>query len=169
MLKLQVSESGLYLPDGRRFRCALGRGGLVTQKREGDGGTPIGCWPIRQIYYRADRIDPPRCALPLTKIEMDDGWCDDPKHPGYNRPVKLPFAASHEVMWRDDGLYDVVGVLGHNDEPPVPGEGSAIFLHVARPDYGPTEGCVALALPDLLSVLQTIPADSALNIRAKIL
>ena len=82
-----------------------------------------------------------------------DGWCDDPGHPAYNRPVRLPINASAEALWRDDALYDIIGVLGWNDDPVVPGRGSAIFLHVARPDYAPTEGCIALALDDLRRVL----------------
>lgn len=123
------------------------------EKTEGDGGTPVGMFPLRRVLYRPDRLDAPATGLPVEAIKPDQGWCDDPAHPDYNRPVSLPFAASHEKLWRDDGVYDVIVILGHNDDPPVPGKGSAIFMHVARPDYGPTEGCVALALEDLLDVL----------------
>ena len=153
-MKITVSENGVSLPDGLSWSCALGRGGIAEEKREGDGVTPIGRWPLRHVLYRADRVARPDCGLPIAEIAPDDGWCDDPAHPAYNRPVKKPFAASHEAMWRADQLYDVVVVLGHNDDPPVPGAGSAIFLHVAKPGYQPTEGCVALALPDLLSLLK---------------
>lgn len=139
---------------GAQYRCALGRGGVRLDKQEGDGATPIGCFPLRRVLYRADRLHAPVTALPVAPIEADDGWCDDPADPAYNRPVKLPRAGRHERLWRDDHLYDVVVVLGHNDDPPVPGKGSAIFLHVAHVDYRPTEGCVALALPDLLTVLR---------------
>lgn len=140
---------------GRVLRCALGRGGVVAAaaKREGDGGTPTGRLPLRRIHYRADRLAPPRAAVPLSPIAPDDLWCDDPAHPQYNRLVRRPFEASHEEMWREDALYDVVGELGWNDSPPAGGRGSAIFLHLARPDYAPTAGCVALALPDLLWLL----------------
>ena len=92
-------------------------------------------------------------GLITRALTPDDGWCDDPADERYNQHVKLPFAAGHERLWRADGLYDVVCVLGHNDRPPLPGQGSAIFLHVAAADYAPTEGCVALALADLLDVL----------------
>ncbi len=151
---------------GRSFRCAIGRGAIAREKREGDGVTPIGRWPIRRVLYRADRVAAPETPFDCAAIGPDDGWCDDPGDPAYNRPVRLPYAASHERMTRDDGLYDVVVVLGHNDDPVVSGAGSAIFLHVARDDYGPTEGCVALALPDLLEVLRTAGPGSAVDVLA---
>ncbi len=150
----------------RSFRCAIGRGAIALEKREGDGVTPVGRWPIRRVLYRADRVAAPETAFDCAAIGPDDGWCDDPADPAYNRPVRLPYAASHERMTRDDGLYDVVVVLGHNDDPVVPGAGSAIFLHVARDDYGPTEGCVALALADLLEVLRTAGPGSAVDVLA---
>jgi L,D-peptidoglycan transpeptidase YkuD (ErfK/YbiS/YcfS/YnhG family) len=159
-MDIQVSADGWLEWRGRRLRCALGRGGVVTDKREGDGGTPVGCWELRRVLYRPDRVASPATALPVAAIAEADGWCDAPAHPDYNRPVRLPHPASCERMWRDDELYDVVVVLGHNDDPPVPGAGSAIFFHVAKPDYAPTEGCVALALPDLLWVLaDAVPGD----------
>ena len=151
---------------GRRRRCAVGRGGLGEKGGEGDGITPVGRWAMRRVLYRADRLDRPATALPCQAIARDDGWCDDPADPAYNRPVRLPYPASHEKMMRDDHLYDVVVVLAHNDDPVVPGAGSAIFLHVARDDYGPTEGCVALALPDLLEVLKTATPESAVAVSA---
>ncbi|WP_426954503.1 L,D-transpeptidase family protein [Muricoccus radiodurans] len=135
------------------WRCAIGRGGVRADKREGDGGTPAGLMPLRRVLYRADRGPAPACAVPVEPISPSDGWCDDPADPAYNRPVRLPYAASHEEMWRHDGLYDIVGVLGWNDAPVVRGRGSAIFLHLARPDYAPTAGCLALALPDLRAAL----------------
>ena len=147
------------MPDGRLlfagqlFRAALGHGGVRRDKREGDGATPVGVMPLRRVLYRADRGPVPDSAVPIEPIAPDDGWCDDPASAEYNRMVRLPFAASHEVLWREDGLYDVVGVLGWNDSPVERARGSAIFLHVARPDYAPTQGCVALPLADLRRVL----------------
>jgi L,D-peptidoglycan transpeptidase YkuD (ErfK/YbiS/YcfS/YnhG family) len=145
-------------------RAALGRGGLRLDKREGDGATPIGTWPLRWVFYRPDRLSPPQTAVPLRPLTPSDGWCDAPASPHYNQPVQRPFADSHEVLWRDDAVYDLIGVLAHNDSPPVPFLGSAIFLHIARPDYAPTEGCVALAVPDLLQLLAEAPATFALRI-----
>jgi L,D-peptidoglycan transpeptidase YkuD (ErfK/YbiS/YcfS/YnhG family) len=133
-----------------------------VKRGEGDGISPLGCWPIRRVLYRADRLAPPATAFAVAPIAPGDGWCDAPDHALYNRPVRLPFAASHEEMWRADALYDLVVVLGHNDDPVVPGAGSAIFLHVARPDYGPTAGCAALARADLLEFLALAGAGTRL-------
>lgn len=135
-------------------RAAIGRGGIAREKREGDGATPAGLLALRRVLFRADRLAPPACAVPREPVAPDDGWCDDPASPDYNRMIRLPHAARHERLWRDDALYDVVGVLGWNDDPAVRGRGSAIFLHVARPGHAPTEGCIALDLPDLLAVLK---------------
>lgn len=160
-MEIRVTGDGRLALGGRSYRCALGRGGVRADKREGDGASPQGAFPLRRVLYRADRLQVPSTGLQVAKIGRDDGWCDDPADPMYNRLVRLPHDASHERMWREDGLYDLVVVLGHNDDPPVPGRGSAIFLHVARPDYGPTEGCVALALADLLKVLEACgPGDT---------
>jgi L,D-peptidoglycan transpeptidase YkuD (ErfK/YbiS/YcfS/YnhG family) len=146
-------------PDGRLtlrnevFRAALGRAGVRLHKEEGDEATPLGILVLRRVLYRLDRLSGPLCGVPIEPIGEADGWCDDPTHRDYNRMVRLPHEAHAEELWRSDHLYDVVGVLGWNDAPPVRGLGSAIFLHVAAPDYPPTAGCVALALPDLLRVL----------------
>jgi L,D-peptidoglycan transpeptidase YkuD (ErfK/YbiS/YcfS/YnhG family) len=148
-----VHPVGRLVLRNRIFRAALGRAGVGVHKMEGDGATPAGVLPLRRVLYRLDRLSAPDCAVPIEPVAETDGWCDDPTHRDYNRPVNLPHEARCEELWRPDGLYDVVGVLGWNDAPVTRGHGSAIFLHVARPDYEPTEGCVALALPDLLVVL----------------
>lgn len=127
-----------------RLDCALGRGGIVRQKREGDGGTPAGRFPLRYGYYRADKIPRPLCSVPLRALPQNLGWCDDPASSIYNRPRPLPLEAGHEVMWRDDGLYDIVFVLDYNLAPRRSGRGSAIFLHCAKRRFAPTLGCVAL-------------------------
>ncbi len=149
---------------GFMMRCALGRGGVSYTKREGDGATPMGIFPLRRLLYRADRVETPESGLPVAAIRESDGWCDDPRVPEYNMPVTLPFAASHEEMWRQDGLYDLVVVIGYNDEPPVRGLGSAIFLHVAGPGFMPTQGCVALALEDLVTVVHHLTPASKIRI-----
>ncbi len=139
---------------GLRLRAACGRAGVTTRKHEGDGATPAGLLKLRRVLYRADRQPIPRTALPREPIGPDDGWCDDPAHTDYNRPIRLPHPARHERLWRDDALYDIVGVLGWNDAPVQRDRGSAIFLHVARPDLAPTEGCVALPLAELRHLLE---------------
>lgn len=146
--------------------CALGRAGIALRKREGDGATPAGAFPVRRLLYRADREASPCAALPADPIGRDDGWCDEPDDPAYNRPVRLPYAARHEMMWRADGLYDLVLVIGHNDDPVVPGLGSAVFVHVMRPDGGATEGCVAFAAEDLRHVLARLGPSSRVVIHA---
>lgn len=160
----RVDRDGFLRCGARAWRCALGPAGIQSDKREGDGATPAGCFPLRRVLWRADRLARPITALPVSPIAPEDGWCDDPADPAYNRPVRLPHAASVERLWRDDAVYDVVVVLGHNDDPPVSGLGSAIFLHVARPDYAPTQGCVALALPDLLVLLAECRVGACLRI-----
>ena len=135
------------------LRAAAGRSGITHHKTEGDGATPAGPLPLLRLLYRADRIALPRTRIPAEPIAEQDGWCDDPLDLAYNTQVRLPHPARHEELWRRDALYDVVGVLGWNTQPVVPGRGSAIFLHVAAAGYSKTDGCIALALPDLLSVL----------------
>ena len=148
-----VHSDGRLIWRGVEFRAAIGRTGVKIFKEEGDGATPEGILPLRRVLYRADRVPPPRCLVPVEPIAANDGWCDESGHRDYNKPVRLPFDARHEELWRRDGLYDVIGVLGWNDRPVEKGRGSAIFLHVAQRDYAPTEGCVALALPDLVRLL----------------
>jgi L,D-peptidoglycan transpeptidase YkuD (ErfK/YbiS/YcfS/YnhG family) len=148
-----VHPAGRLTWHDQTLRCALGKAGVRVEKEEGDGATPAGLLPFRRIFYRADRVPPPRCPMPVEPIASTDGWCDDPTHRDYNRFVHLPHDARHEELWRRDEAYDVIAVLGWNDSPVVKGRGSAIFLHLASPNYAPTDGCVALALPDLSRLL----------------
>jgi len=158
-MDIRVAGDGSLHWRGRRYRCLLGRAGISADKREGDGTTPAGRFALRQVFHRRDRVAAPRTALPVTALTPLDGWCDDPEHPDYNRRIRLPHPARHERLWRQDGRYDVLVVLGHNDDPPVPGLGSAIFLHVAA-ERGPTEGCIALAMPDLLEIVRGCDATT---------
>jgi len=166
-MDLIVDPSGYLQLGPVRYRCALGRGGVSHDKREGDGATPIGTFALRRLFFRADRITRPRCALTTDVLRENDGWCDDQARPEYNQFVTLPFDGGHEKLWRDDALYDIVCVIGYNDAPVVSGLGSAIFLHVAAADYAPTEGCVALALDDLVRVLVACDADNTITIRRR--
>jgi len=156
------AANGRLIGPGVDFDCVFGTGGLVdaAAKREGDKASPIGVWPVRRALYRADRIPAPDTGLVLDPITPTDGWCDAPDDPAYNRPVRRPYAASHEMMRREDGLYDLVVVLGHNDDPPRPGLGSAIFLHCMAEDGRGTAGCLAIRRPDLVRLVETlVPGD----------
>lgn len=161
-----ATADGLMDLGERKVRCALGPAGVIPAalKREGDGASPAGIWPIREVLYRPDRGPPPASEFRVRAMTPDDGWCDDPADEAYNRPVKLPYPASAESLWREDCMYDIVVVLGHNDDPVVPGHGSAIFLHIARPDYSPTQGCVAIARPDLEELLDRAQPGDAIEI-----
>ncbi|MGB6700922.1 L,D-transpeptidase family protein [Methyloceanibacter sp.] len=145
-------------------RAALGRSGARALKREGDGATPLGRFPVRQVLYRADRVMRPRTVFPLRAIRADDGWCEDPADRNYNRLVKLSPRSGADRLTRDDNLYDLILVLGHNDRPRVRGRGSAIFVHLARPGYAPTAGCIALSRHDLLMLLAELRRGSAIYV-----
>ena len=150
---------------GQTYPCSIGKGGISHRKREGDGASPLGKWRVKRVFYRADRIDRPQTALPVIPLRESDGWCDAAAHPLYNRPVTLPFRASHEKLWREDHAYDVIVELAHNDAPVMAGLGSAIFFHLAHDDGRPTEGCVAISLQDMLGVLRHASTETYLEIR----
>jgi L,D-peptidoglycan transpeptidase YkuD (ErfK/YbiS/YcfS/YnhG family) len=160
---LAYANGQLTWPDGST-RAACGKGGVRADKREGDGASPTGTFALVSAFYRPDRVSPPPTGLPLTSLSPDMGWVDDPADPSYNRLVTLPYPASHEDLWRDDAIYDVIVVIGYNTAPIVPGAGSAIFLHVSRPDFSPTEGCIAIAKPVLLSLLGLLGPGSTITI-----
>jgi L,D-peptidoglycan transpeptidase YkuD (ErfK/YbiS/YcfS/YnhG family) len=162
-----VAEAGILHAGDRAIACSIGKGGLLAaaDKKEGDGASPIGIWPIRGVMLRPDRVAaPPGLRLPWRWLRPDDGWSDAAGDPAYNRPVRHPHPFSAERLWRDDGLYDVVVVLGHNDTPPVRGAGSAIFLHCWR-DAAPTEGCVAIATESLIGLIAALAPGDTLEIR----
>ena len=148
--------------------CLVGEAGLIAagSKREGDMATPVGSWPLRRVYFRPDRLNSLDTKLPLVPIHENLGWCDDPANPAYNQAVKLPFAKSHEIMWRDDSLYDIVVELGYNDAPPVAGLGSAIFMHLREPHTWHTAGCVAVTRVDMLAMLAEASPATTLRVKS---
>jgi L,D-peptidoglycan transpeptidase YkuD (ErfK/YbiS/YcfS/YnhG family) len=163
--------STLRVTDGRVLTCGpltmpciVGRTGVSQHKREGDGATPAGRFPLRRLFYRPDKMSAPETLLPSRPLSPTDGWCDDPADAAYNALVHLPYAASHEELWRPDELYDVLVVIGYNDAPAVRGLGSAIFLHVARPGMKGTDGCVGLLMPDLLKVVARCGRETDIEI-----
>ncbi len=153
-------QARVQLAHGVR-QAAIGQGSIRPLKREGDGGTPLGRFPVRLVLYRADRAFRPHVPLPVHAIRDTDGWCDDPRDRNYNRLITLPSRHSAEGLKRADRLYDLVLVLGYNDRPRIKGKGSAIFVHLARPGYTPTEGCIAFSYRDLSAVLAEIRRGTA--------
>ena len=160
------ASQGLLTAGGRTHVCALGKGGIKALKREGDGATPLGRMRLVGGWFRPDHVSLRSAPLGLMRITAASGWCDAPDDRNYNQPVSVPYPASHEALWRDDGVYDLIVVLGHNDDPPVPGLGSAIFLHICRPGYPPTEGCIAIARDDLETLLRVAEPGDAVEIAA---
>lgn len=159
--------------EGKKYRCVIGRNGfaLPENKQEGDLKTPTGTYPLREVWYRADRLAKPVCALPVRTIQPQDGWCDAPADARYNSHFALGGGGADDVdptsfehLWREDGVYDLIVPLGYNDSPPVAGKGSAIFMHLSRPDWRGTEGCVALAQADMLTILSRLQPDSQIEI-----
>ena len=164
----ETDTRGVLIIGGQRYDCALGRTGVTTEKVEGDGKTPIGTYPLRVVFYRADRVSRPETGVPVRELTPATGWSEDPAREDYNTEITVPpcgeAPAGIDRMTRDDHVYDITVVIGYNDDPPVKGRGSAIFMHVARPGYTPTAGCVALSESDLRSVLKQVTADSRITI-----
>ncbi|MEC3912826.1 L,D-transpeptidase family protein [Sphingobium sp. CR2-8] len=145
--------------------CTIGRGGPcpADTKREGDGCTPLGLWPVRAALLRPGKLEATGIRLPWRWVRANDGWSDDPADPAYNRPVRLPRAFSAEALIRSDDAYDVIVILGHNDAPPIPGQGSAIFFHLSEGQ--PTAGCVAVDRADMLRLLPLLAPGDLMEIR----
>jgi L,D-peptidoglycan transpeptidase YkuD (ErfK/YbiS/YcfS/YnhG family) len=153
---------------GETLPAVFGKGGAkpAAEKREGDGASPLGIWPVRAALLRPDRVPAPVTLLPWRWLRPDDGWSDGADDPAYNRPVRLPHGFSAERLWREDHVYDVIITLGHNDNPPVSPMGSAIFWHLTQPDRRPTEGCVAIERESMLLWLARLAPGDFLEIAA---
>ncbi len=164
-MKLLIQKNFLYLNE-LRFPCAIGKNGITRNKKEGDGCTPSGEYKFKKIYYRADKLGSLNFLINSVKISPNDGWCDEPKSEFYNQFIQFPFSQSAEKLYRDDELYDIVCVIDYNINPIKPGKGSAIFLHVAKPDYIGTQGCVALSKNDLLKIAPQISKNTIIDIRS---
>ncbi len=165
---LHVDTAALTLTaDGVSTPCIIGRTGAIAaaDKREGDGHTPRGRFAQREVLLRPDRgLAAPTTALAWRWLAPDDGWSDDPADPAYNTAVRHPHAFSAERLWRDDGLYDVIVPLGYNDVAPVPGRGSAIFLHCIEAGHPVTAGCVAVQREALLALLPWLRREDWIDI-----
>ena len=162
--KDMTATTGILKAGDLEFPCTLGKSGVTRDKSEGDNATPLGTFPLREVFYRPDRVSTLQTALPVRELTEKDGWCEDPEHADYNRHVVLPHDSTKDEMYREDHLYDIVVVVGYNDDPPVPGKGSAIFMHLAREAFTPTAGCVGLRREDLLAVLKKCDSSSTLTV-----
>ena len=158
-------HQGLLTFNETTINCCLGRSGITENKKEGDGATPSGKFRLLYGFFRKDRLNNPDTTLPFNQINQDDGWCDSPEDPKYNSLVKLPFDKSHEIMTRDDRLYDVCIVLDYNIDPCIPGMGSAIFFHQTSPDLKPTEGCVAINPEDMQRLLPLLTDETIMVVQ----
>ena len=152
--------------DQRNHKCIIGKSGLIdaAAKREGDMATPLGSWVMRCVYFRPDRRSAPVTELPVHPLSADLGWCDDPADVAYNQLVRRPYLGRHEQLWREDGRYDLLVVLGHNDAPPIAGLGSAIFFHLRTENIEFTAGCVAVLEDQMIEILAHSSVDMPLVI-----
>ena len=157
-------SQGLLVAGGIVFPCALGRGGISAGKREGDGATPLASMRILSGYFRGDHVAARRTRLRMTPIHADLGWCEVPDDRNYNRPIRIPYGASHETMRRSDRLYDYCLVLDWNISPRRRGRGSAIFFHLARPGFTPTQGCVAVTAKVMARLLPYLSDRTVLQV-----
>jgi L,D-peptidoglycan transpeptidase YkuD (ErfK/YbiS/YcfS/YnhG family) len=166
MITVSASKKELEF-NGKTYQCAIGTGFCPSnEKREGDGLTPLGTYPLRELLYRADKFESvPTTTLPVKTLHENDGWCDESNDENYNKLVKMPYSASHEQLYFYDDVYDLIVPLGYNDNPPVAGKGSAIFFHIATDGYTPTEGCVAVNREDLLEILFNCTPNTQMTIK----
>jgi L,D-peptidoglycan transpeptidase YkuD (ErfK/YbiS/YcfS/YnhG family) len=144
---------GVLLAGPLAIPVVLGRAGVRANKYEGDGATPRGRFRLVRLWWRADRHPRPRTLLPARRITLDLAWCEDTADRRYNRSFRRTPAEPGDRLWRDDHLYDFVVEIDHNTRPRVAGRGSAVFLHLVRPNRSPTAGCVAMARADLKRLL----------------
>jgi len=142
-------SQGWLMAAGRPIRVAIGRSGILANKREGDGATPRGVFRLVRLWWRPDRMPRPRTRLPVRRIGPRDGWCEDRESRLYNQPIQVAESKGGDRLWRQDRLYDLIIELDHNTRPRIAGRGSAVFIHLARPGFAPTAGCVALTGPAL--------------------
>ncbi|WP_426438300.1 L,D-transpeptidase family protein [Bradyrhizobium genosp. P] len=155
---------GWLTADSWTVSVALGRGGILANKREGDGGTPRGIFHPLRLWWRADRHPRPRSLLPTRPIHPQDAWCEDPADRRYNQPIRLGQGQTGDRLTREDQLYDFIVEIDHNAAPRIAGRGSAVFLHLARPDFSPTAGCVSMTKMSMLRLLRRMSPQTRIII-----
>ena len=171
-MNITVYADGYLTAGGKTYRAVYGKGGIGTKMRVGDGVSPEGTWPLRRAFYRPDRLDEPKTGLPIEASTPNHAWCDVSGDPKYNQFVMLPYPTDSEIeekFWREDHLYDLVVVIGYNDDPIIDGKGSGIFFHVVRPEYSPSAGCASISLEDMLEIMPLLTPESTLTFTSKTL
>ncbi len=148
----------------QHFPCRIGRSGVATTHREGNGATPRGIFDISYILYRPDRVKKIKTALKMFPIKPNDSWNDDPRSRSYNKPLGHLIEGSDEALWRTDSLYDLIFVITQNTAPNIRGLGSAIFLHVSQENRAFTEGCIAISTQNINRILCRCMAKTQLHI-----
>jgi len=159
-----IKKSGHLKYKKFKFRCSLGKNGIKKKIKEGDNITPRGIFRVKKLYYRADRIKKIITSVKKIKIKKNVGWCDDFKSANYNKEIKLPSRFSHEKLYRKDYLYDLVVVINYNMNPIIKKKGSAIFIHIEKNNYKPTQGCIGLKQKHLLTILKNIKKNEKIKI-----
>ena len=162
-MNLLVKNNHLFVRD-KKLKCAVGHNGLTNDKKEGDLSTPTGVFSFNKIYYRADKLGKIKFAIDSSIIHENDGWCDDQDSKLYNQYIRFPFKESAEHLYRSDDIYDIICVLNYNTSPIIPGKGSAIFLHIARPNFVGTEGCIAIEKEPLFEIAKNLTDSSKIVI-----
>jgi L,D-peptidoglycan transpeptidase YkuD (ErfK/YbiS/YcfS/YnhG family) len=155
---------GILRAGNTTIPVALGRGGILANKFEGDGGTPRGRFRLKRLWWRKDRFSRPRTFLPIRPIRPEDAWSEDPGDRRYNRAVRRQAGEAGDRLTREDALYDLIIEIAHNDRPRVARRGSAVFIHIARDGFGPTAGCIALRRNDLLRLLERLGPRTEIRI-----
>jgi L,D-peptidoglycan transpeptidase YkuD (ErfK/YbiS/YcfS/YnhG family) len=156
---------GLLRAGSLAFPVALGRRGILANKREGDGATPRGTFQLKRLWWRADREPRPLCTLPMRQITPEDAWCEDPADRRYNRPIRIPPGAPGDRLQRNDHLYDFIIEIDHNTRPRIARRGSAVFIHLARPNLSPSAGCVTMSKSWMRALLRQIGRQTRITIR----
>ena len=162
-MNIKLKKNFLYF-DKYRIKCAIGKRGITHKKLEGDNKTPVGVFKFNSIFYRKDRIKKIKSSLQKNVIKKNMGWCDDSNSKFYNKLIRFPFKFRAEKLWLKDNVYDILLIINYNTRPVVKKKGSAIFLHIAKKNYPPTKGCVAVSIKDMNLLLSKIKTKTKIKI-----
>ena len=162
-MNIKLKNKFLYF-DKYKIKCAIGKRGITSKKIEGDEKTPKGAFTLKSIFYRKDRITKIKSILQKRQIKKNMGWCDDSDSRQYNKMIKFPFKQSAERLWLERNVYDIIIVINYNIKPTLKNKGSAIFIHIAKKNYNPTKGCIAISKKNILLLAGKIKAKTKIII-----